>query len=89
MPSKLVNEILDLHLLEYLEEIRLRINKKCILKLRDKEIVLNTQISQEDFLCILNNMCNNSIYSYQNQICEGYINLIGGHRVGIVRTSSI
>ena len=25
----------------------------------------------------------NSIYSYQKQICEGYITLKGGHRVGI------
>ena len=28
-------------------------------------------------------ICDNSIYSYQNQICNGYITLKGGHRVGI------
>jgi stage III sporulation protein AA len=28
-------------------------------------------------------ICENSVYSYQEQICNGYINLKGGHRVGI------
>ena len=28
-------------------------------------------------------MCDNSIYSYQNQICEGFITVRGGHRIGI------
>ena len=34
-------------------------------------------------LQILQIICDNSIYSYQNQICNGYITLRGGHRVGI------
>ena len=28
-------------------------------------------------------ICDNSIYAYQNQICQGFITLKGGHRVGI------
>ena len=28
-------------------------------------------------------MCDNSIYSYQNEIKNGYITVKGGHRVGI------
>ena len=32
----------------------------------------------------LQNICENSIYSYQNQICNGFITVKGGHRVGIV-----
>ena len=34
-------------------------------------------------LNILQNICDNSIYAYQEQICNGYITLKGGHRVGI------
>ena len=28
-------------------------------------------------------ICENSIYAYQNQICQGFITVKGGHRVGI------
>ena len=28
-------------------------------------------------------ICENSIYSYQNQIAEGFVTVSGGHRVGI------
>ena len=34
-------------------------------------------------------LCNNSIYAYRNQICEGFITVKGGHRVGISGTTII
>lgn len=67
-----------------LEEIRIRASKPVILKYTNLEQVLdNLIVSQEEILEILQYICNNSIYSYQNQICNGYITLKGGHRVGI------
>lgn len=67
-----------------LEEIRIRASKPVILKYTNLEQVLETLIvTQEEILEILQYICNNSIYSYQNQICNGYITLKGGHRVGI------
>ena len=33
---------------------------------------------------ILEKICNNSIYSFQEEICEGYITIPGGHRIGLV-----
>ncbi len=67
-----------------LEEIRIRASKPVILKYTNLEQVLeNLTVSQEEILEILQYICNNSIYSYQNQICNGYITLKGGHRVGI------
>ena len=48
-----------------------------------KEDVLDHVITQAEILNILQALCNNSIYSYQSQICDGYITLQGGHRVGI------
>lgn len=67
-----------------LEEIRIRASKPVILKHTNLEQVLDSLIvSQEEILEILQYICNNSIYSYQNQICNGYITLKGGHRVGI------
>ena len=65
-----------------LEEIRIRSGKPVILKYTSSEQVLETIIpSQEEILEILQSICEHSIYSYQNQICNGYITLKGGHRV--------
>lgn len=67
-----------------LEEIRIRASKQVILKYTNKEQVLeNLIVTNDEILEILQYICNNSIYSYQNQICNGYITLKGGHRVGI------
>ena len=40
-------------------------------------------ISQSELLGIMERLCENSIYAYKNQICEGYITVKGGHRVGL------
>lgn len=66
-----------------LEEIRIRSNRPLILKFSDREKILEYIVSPEDVLETLQKICENSIYSYQNQICEGFITLRGGHRVGI------
>ncbi len=66
-----------------LEEIRIRVNKAIILKFNKEIKKLEYIISTEDILRILENITENSIYSYQKQICDGYITLKGGHRVGI------
>ena len=66
-----------------LEEIRIRVNRPIILKFNNELKKIDYIISTEDILRILEYITENSIYSYQNQICEGYITLKGGHRVGI------
>jgi len=70
--------------INFLEEIRVRVSKPVILKYSSKEEILDTVIvTKDEILEILQYICNNSIYSYQNQICNGYITLKGGHRVGV------
>ena len=66
-----------------IEEIRLRCNNPLILKFNKEEIILNLQVNQEMILKTLQILCDNSIYSYQNQIKEGFITVKGGHRIGI------
>ena len=66
-----------------LEEIRIRVNRPIILKFNDEIKKIDYLISTEDILRILEYITENSIYSYQKQICEGFITLRGGHRVGI------
>ena len=66
-----------------LEEIRIRINGSIILKFIEKQEVLHKKVVYQDIIETLQIMCNNSIYSYQNEIKNGYITVKGGHRVGI------
>lgn len=67
-----------------LEEIRIRKNQKILLKFIDKEMIINYIISKEDIDSIMEKICDNSIYSYQREIVNGYITLKNGDRVGIV-----
>lgn len=82
LPPQLVKIILE-HNSKKLEEIRIRAGKPVILKLGLVEIILKYVVSNNEIIGILQNVCNNSIYSYQNQICNGFITLPGGNRVGI------
>lgn len=68
---------------QYLEEIRLRANRNILLKMGQEEYKIDHVISTEEILEILQRICENSIYTYQSQICSGYITIKGGHRVGI------
>ena len=75
--------------INYLEEIRLRVNKNVILKLSNSEIILDYIINKEEILEVLSNICDNSIYTYQEQICNGFITIKGGHRVGLTGSTII
>lgn len=68
---------------KFIEEIRLRADRPLILKFNKEEVILKTIINQEMILKTLQKVCDNSIYSYQNQIREGFITVKGGHRIGI------
>lgn len=81
-PYDLVQAIKSVNL-EKIEEIRIRVNKPVILKMGANEVVLKHYISTDEILNILQNFCSNSIYTYQNQICGGFLTIPGGHRVGI------
>ena len=65
------------------EEIRLRTNKPIILKNSNGNNLLIHLVTKEELLETFQKVCEQSIYSYQKQICEGFITIKGGHRVGI------
>lgn len=67
-----------------LEEIRVRLNLPIILKLGKSEEIIKYYISIEEINYILQRICENSLYSYQEQIINGYITINGGHRIGLV-----
>lgn len=66
-----------------LEEIRIRANRFIILKFNYTEKVVKYTVTTQEIIGCLQLICENSIYSYQNQIAEGFITIKGGHRVGI------
>ena len=65
------------------EEIRLRQAKPIIIKKSDDYIVIDYSVSSEEIIDCLQRICEYSIYSYQNQISQGFITVMGGHRIGI------
>ena len=85
-PQKIKEVILSnlkVEMYKYIEEIRLRNTKNIIIKLTNKDVVINYKVTSEDLIETISLISENSIYSYQNQICNGYITVKGGHRVGI------
>lgn len=81
-PLKIRNELSRINL-DCLEEIRVRNDRPIFLKLGQEEFQTSYIINTEETLEILQKICDNSIYTYQNQICNGYITIKGGHRIGI------
>ena len=68
---------------EQIEEIRIRANKPLCIKIGQAKKTFKYIVSQEEVLQTFEKICENSVYSYRKQICEGFITLKGGHRVGI------
>ena len=73
---------------ENLEEIRFRTNRNIILRIGQEEKKINYIVTTKEILEILQRICDNSIYTYQSQICNGYITIKGGHRVRHIREHS-
>ena len=82
LPMGLSKMILE-HNIEKLEEIRIRVGRPVILKLGVMEIILKYVVTNAEIVGIVQSMCSNSVYAYQNQICCGFITLPGGNRAGI------
>ena len=86
---------------KHISEIRLKIGKPLVLNFSDgdflfiniyystaKTVNRNTLlVKKEDIDETFNKMCNYSIYSFQNEIKNGFITLKGGYRVGICGTA--
>ena len=86
-PKKISNLISDK--IAEAEEIRIRQAQNILVKTSTGILEVNYLISCNDILEIMQKICEYSIYSYQNQIAEGYITVKGGHRIGITGTCVI
>ncbi len=77
----------DRNIQKDLQEIRIRVGRSILLKTRQADIIIDYQIKTSEILQILEKLCENSIYAYQSQICEGFLTVRGGHRIGITGTA--
>ena len=72
-----------------IEEIRLRSTKPLLLKTGQEVNKIEYIVSQSEVLQAFEKICENSVYSYKRQICDGYITIRGGNRVGIVGSAVV
>ena len=72
-----------------IEEIRLRSNKPLMLKIGQETEIIDYIVKQQEILQAFEKICENSVYSYRRQICDGYITIRGGNRVGIVGSAVV
>lgn len=77
----------DINLQKEIQEIRIRVGRSILLKTRQADIIIDYKINTNEILQILEKLCENSIYAYKNQICEGFLTVKGGHRIGITGTA--
>ena len=74
---------------EYLQEIKLRVEKPLLLVSRGEEIIPGNQrgkpyiVTREDIREMLEYISNYSLYAYEQEMKQGYITIEGGHRVGM------
>lgn len=73
----------------HIEEIRLRSGKPLMLKIGQETQTIDYIVKQQEVLQAFERICENSVYSYTRQICDGYITIRGGNRVGIVGSAVI
>lgn len=66
-----------------IEEIRIRTDRPIVIRVNGANKILKYKVNQEETLRVFEKVCENSVYSYRNQICEGFITVKGGHRIGI------
>lgn len=84
-----LNEILniDKKIWDEAEEIRIRLGQVICIRLNIGEKFLNKIVTHDDMSRLLENFSNNSVYSVQSEINNGFITIKGGHRIGLSGTS--
>lgn len=60
-----------------IEEIRLRSGKPLALKIGQDNKIHDYYVTQQEVLQSFEKICENSVYSYRRQICDGYITIRG------------
>lgn len=82
-PGKVAKFFGDLFQSDTLQEVRIKVNKPCILITSNKERISDFILTDEDIKYMLKRISNYSLYAYEEDIRQGFITIKGGHRVGL------
>ncbi len=82
------------------QEIRLRCERPLLVRLPDREIAFSTTgemiipsscsaflVKREDVDECFRIACGYSVHTHQQQLCSGFVTIVGGHRVGVAGTA--
>lgn len=73
---------------ENVTELRLFSEKTAVWVIHGQQHIFNsTPISKQQLNDVFYAVCRRSVHSFQQEICEGYITMNGGHRVGLCGTA--
>lgn len=84
--KQILSESINPNLDEFVEEIRIRLNRPICIKIGQEIMMIDYIPKIQEIEELFTKICENSIYSYRNEICEGFITIRGGHRIGITGT---
>ena len=87
LPSALSDEI-ERHGISYAEEIRLHEDRVCTVSVGDRNLPLGFIPNAAQMRETLQRMCGGSLYAYSQTICQGYLTMAGGIRVGVCGTAA-
>ena len=92
-----IRQALPKHLLESIdrcappavEELRLHSGRIATITALGKNIATDTVLTEDELKEILKRLCSNSLYTYGDSICRGYVALEGGIRVGVCGSAAV
>ncbi len=88
LPSALSDEIIHRGI-SYAEEIRLHEDRICTVSVGDRNLPLGFIPNAAQMCETLQRMCGGSLYAYSQTICQGYLTMAGGIRVGVCGSAAI
>lgn len=77
----------ELQHFNYVQEIRLRADKPVCLVIDSNNVILDFKATKQDINFVFENICEHSIYSYQDEINLGFVTTKEGCRVGVAGTA--
>lgn len=83
LPDRISRIVLKLKNIKNIQEIRVKCDKQLCFNIEGKEIFSSYIATREDIKTIIQRMSYYSMYSFDEEIKQGYITINGGHRVGI------
>ena len=88
LPFRVADEIRGMRL-DAIEEIRLRSGRASSLTTPSGTIRLKTVLGRMEIECLLQAICDGSLYAHSETITKGYVTLEGGIRVGICGRAAV